>query len=240
MINAKTLEKIVTFRATYGLEVVKEIIMRKIFYQFYIISKKDRSNFYKERIYKSIEVKQLFVIEALAGREYWNNFKKLTLNKCVWYGRKPHNNDPINKLLDIGYHHLVEVIKKIFDDIDLPYELGLLHKAQNQNSKPLIYDFMEWLRPITVDRVLFITIKKERKILEKISQKDIAIFVNKIKQQLDRTFYHKKLGYCITLKYWIRLNALGLLSQINHNEFQKFYFPSLRHESRCKKKNPNT
>lgn len=232
--NAKILERIISFRTTHGIEVVKEIIYRKIFYQFSIVNKKEKIIFYKEKLENIKDKEDIFIVEALAAREYWNYFKTLTSARCDWYGRKPHNNDPINKLLDVGYHFLVGIITKIFNEINLPYELGLLHTAQSQNSRPLVYDYMEWLRPIVVDRALLVIIRKKKNRLTEISQLDIAIFINKLKKEMSKYYFNKELGYCITLEYWIRLNALNLMSSINHNKYPKLSFPSLRHESRCK------
>ena len=139
-------------------------------------------------------------------------------------------------MLDIGYHFLLEVILKIFGEIELPCELGLLHRAQSRNAKPLVYDYMEWLRPIVVDRVLLTVLRKKKNKFEKINKKDISVFINKLKEQLNKTYYNKNLGYCIKLEFWIKLNALNLLYGINHNSIPIWNFPSLRHESRCKNK----
>jgi CRISPR-associated endonuclease Cas1 len=141
---------------------MKDIIITKISYQFKIFKRKDRVNFYKEKIIKLSKKEDIFIIEAQAAKEYWFSFNRLISTKVDWYGRNPHNHDPVNQLLDIGYHYLTNEVSKIFDEIDLPYELGLLHKAQSKKSKPLVYDFIEWLRPIMVDRVLLVYLKKKK------------------------------------------------------------------------------
>jgi CRISPR-associated endonuclease Cas1 len=234
--NSKILERIITFRSVHGENVMREIIYRKIFYQFSLVKRKDRIIFYREKLDTIKDIKDIFLIEAMSAREYWNDFENLTRDKCQWYGRKPHHEDVINKLLDVGYHYLGGIISKIFEDINLPSELGLLHRAQSKSSKPLIYDFIEWVRPLVVDQTLFILLRKKKKKVVKVSPKDIAIFINKIKKQLKRQYFNKHLGYCITLEFWIRLNALNLMSGINHNILPRWNFLSLRHESRCKNK----
>lgn len=236
--NAKTLENLVSFRSVRGIDVVKDLIFRKISYQFTIIKRKDRIDSFKEKISSLSEKNDIFIIEAQAAKEYWYYFSKLISNNSNWYGRNPHNNDPINQLLDIGYHYLVNEITKNFKEIDLPFELGLLHIAQSKKSKPLVYDFIEWLRPIIVDKVLLSYIRKKKIKLIKLNKKDIGIFINKIKNELEKPYYNKKLGYCISLRFWIRINLLNLLSAINSDELPEWDFPSLRHESRCKKIKP--
>lgn len=238
--NAKTLERIVHFRFDMGKDVIKEIMYRKISYQFSLIGKKARLAFYRERLSKVEAVEDIFIVEALAAREYWSYFKTLVSKKCDWKSRSPRAYDPVNKLFDIGYHHLTQVIAKTFEDIGLPYELGLLHKAQSKSSKPLVYDFMEWLRPIVVDRSVLVFLRKKKRKFEKITPRDIGLFINMIKNRFAQPHYHKKLGYCVSLEYWMRLNALSLLSAINHHCKPSWKFPSLRHESRCKNKKPQT
>jgi CRISPR-associated endonuclease Cas1 len=239
--NAKTLERIIGFRSYRGIEVMKEIISWKIFYQFSIVRKEIKKfNIIEERLENTNRKEDIFIIEAIAAKEYWKSYKEYISKKYKWNGRLPKNVDPVNKLLDIGYHYLTGVVSKTFEAIELPYELGLLHKAQSRKAKPLVYDFMEWLRPVVVDRSVLIFLGKKKLRVEKLTHRDIGLFINLLKKQLTRTYYHKNLGYCITLEYWIRLNSLSLLYAINHKKYPSWKFPSLRHESRCKNKNSLT
>lgn len=238
--NSRTLEKIISYRTHFSCELMKEILRWKIFYQLSLINKKNSISFYEQKFKGVKDNHDLFIIEALAAREYWAGFNKLISGKCEWEGRHPHQDDPVNKLLDVGYHYLVGILLKIFTQLDLPYELGFLHKAQFKSSKPLIYDFMEWIRSLVVDKTLLTFLRKKKKIVKKVSSKDIAIFVNSIKKNISKLYFNRHLGYCITLEFWIRLNTLNLQSGINHHIYPQWNFPSLRYESRCKNKKPQT
>jgi CRISPR-associated endonuclease Cas1 len=234
--NSRILEKIIAFRSTCGTEVIKELITKKISYQFLITNRMDRTRFYLDKVIKIDEKSNILILEALAAREYWKYFKVLIERRCDWKGRKPHGKDCANILLDIGYHYLVGVLTKEFDEIDLPYQLGILHVAQSKSAKPLIYDYMEWIRPILVDQTLLSFIRKKKKKIDTITPKDIAVFIIMLKTRLNRKYYHKQLRYCITLDYWIKLNAISLMSAINHQKYPSWSFPSMRHESRCRHK----
>lgn len=239
--NSKTLERIVCFRTQKSLDVIKEVISWKIFYQFCIVKKpRNESKDFEERLNAVTRIDDIFLLEALAARQYWISYKKIIHEKYKWDGRCPKKHDPVNDLLDIGYHYLMGIVSRIFEEIELPYELGFLHKAQSRKAKPLVYDFVEWLRPIIVDKSVLIYLRKKKLRIEKLTPRDIGLFVNLLKRQLIRLYYHKGLGYCITLEYWIRLNCLSLLHGINHNTYPSWNFPSLRHETRCKKNPPTT
>ena len=94
---------------------------------------------------------------------------------------------------------------------------------------------MEWLRPVVVDKVLLVIITKKKKVVEDVDEKLIKFFVYHMKIKLDSYVYHKELRYCVTFNYWIHLLLLDLMHSINTNKKYRPLFPSLRHESRCKK-----
>ncbi len=235
MSNAKWLEKVVDYRTVYGLGVVKEIISQKIKYQFDIIKSKKLAKAYINKIKTEKDSKTLLLIEARAAKQFWKIFGGQINGKTFWFSRNLHHDDVVNKLLDVGYHFLVQKVAKIFEEHDVPYEIGFLHKAQSKNAKPLVYDFIEWLRPIIVDATLLKFLHRKKKLFEHLDKKSIPHFIFEIKKSCKKSFYHKHLKYCVTLDYWISLNVLAMRSAVTENRRPKFYFPSLRHETRCRK-----
>ncbi len=233
--NALLLERFTRFREQYGLETTKILLLQKIRYQFSVIGKKELSaTFLKQIIYaKTINI--LLLTEARAAKTYWSTYGKQTASHILWHSRKPYAPDPYNKLLDIGYHFITGWLVKLFTELNIPTELGFFHRAQSAQAHPLVYDFMEWLRPILVDKIVYLFFKKKKKKVSSVSEKDIGRVVSIIKTALERRYYHKKLGYCITLAYWIKLTVLELEKSIRYNKPFNSIFPSLRHETRCKK-----
>lgn len=234
--NAKLIEKIFYYGEKHGLQFCKIIISKKIENQFAVVGQRERFLKFEKDVLNSTDIQSILLIEARAAREYWRLFgAKIIKNaKISWQGRKPHNKDIANQLLDIGYHYLTQRVASIFEKLDIPTELGFLHKAQSKKAHPLVYDFMEWLRPFVVDEILLKIIAKKKKSIENINQKLISYLVFRIKQELEQKYYHKKLRYCISLEYWIQLNILSFEKSVNQNKDYKPTFPSLRHETRCK------
>ncbi len=238
--NAKWLEKLVEYRNTEnGLTLSKAIIHQKIYYQFTVIQKRKEATRFLDEIKLVKNNQDLMLVEARAAKKYWQYLGEKIKNKIRWSGRMPHGKDVLNNLLDVGYHYLAQKVSKIFDEVDMPRDLGLLHKAQSKNAKPLVYDFMEWLRPI-IDDVLIKFLRKKKKFVEEVSNKDIAHFLFLVKEVFARDLYHKKFKYCISLEYWTKLIALEMRGAISENREAGFYFPSLRHENRCNKKPAHT
>jgi len=233
--NAKLLEHFVRYREECGLEIVRILLIQKIKYQFSVMGKREESTTFLKEIFEECDIQKIMLVEARAARVYWNFYKEKIGSKVVWKGRVPHQKDVVNELLDIGYHYLSNHIRKICEEIDFPTEIGFFHKAQSKNAHPFVYDFMEWLRPIVVDEVLLVVITKKKKMVEHVDKKLIKFFVSRMKIKLDSYVYHRELKYCITFNYWIRLILLSLMHSINTYRKYKPLFPSLRHESRCKK-----
>ena len=231
--NAKLLERMTSYRDKQGVFCSKKILSKKIKYQFQIIGQLKSSNNFIQNIIDSRDVQELLLIEARAARAYWHIFGKRIVQKVSWNGRGAHAGDVANKLLDIGYHYLANKLLTICQEINLPTELGFFHKAQSANTHPLVYDCMEWLRPIVVDSVLLKMIGKKKKKIETIHQKFIPVFISKIKHKFERDYFHRKLGYCVALEYWTKLVLLELMDCINTNKKYNPIFPSLRNETRC-------
>jgi CRISPR-associated endonuclease Cas1 len=236
--NALLLEKLTIFRETHGLGTAKVLIAQKVRYQFAVIGKKGMAKVFLEQITNAETVNILLLTEARAAKAYWGTYGKQITSRVSWYSRKPHAPDPCNQLLDIGYHFITGWFVKLFAELNIPTEFGIFHRAQSAQAHPLVYDFMEWLRPILVDKIIYLFFRKKKKMISNISEKDIGRTVSMIKKALERRYYHKKLGYCITLAYWIKLAIFELEKSIRHNEPFNPIFPRLRHETRCKKITP--
>jgi CRISPR-associated endonuclease Cas1 len=193
-----------------------------------------------EEMYKTNNIEEILLIEARAAKKYWGTFGNLLISKTSWHGRKAHDDDPINTLLDIGYHYLNQNIKKLCIETDIPTELGFFHKAQNKRSDPFVYDFMEWLRPLVVDSVVLHHFRKKKKYKNRLSDREVPVIINKIKNAFATKYYHRKLGYCVNLEYWTKILLLSFIKSVNENQLWKPLFPTMRHESRCKTKSRDT
>lgn len=233
--NAKLLEYMIRYRDTYDLAMTKTILSQKIFYQYAIVQEKQEGKVYREQLASQINVQSAMLVEARAARRYWSLYKKRLGNKIVWVGRVPHGKDCANTLLDIGYHYLTHYLVKICEEINIPTELGFFHKAQSKNAHPFAYDFMEWFRPIVVDQVLLKVVSRKKNKIEVVDEKLIKYFLGAVKRKLNTYLYHRKLKYCLQFDYWIHLMLLEFVSAVYENKEYKPLFPSLRHESRCKK-----
>jgi len=234
--NAKLLEHLVKYREQSGLEVVRTLLNQKIKYQFSVVGKRKESIAFRKEIKEESDMQKIMLIEARAARVYWSVYKEKLKNKVEWKGRDPHGKDIANQLLDIGYHYLAGRLAKMCIQVNLPTELGFFHKAQSKDSHPFVYDFMEWLRPVVVDSVLIKVLSRKKKTVSFVDAKLISLFVFHIKNKFDSYLYHKKLGYCISLEYWIELLLLEFVGAVNNSKKYEPLFPSFRHESRCVRK----
>jgi CRISPR-associated endonuclease Cas1 len=228
-VNAKWVEKIIGYKETpLTFLLIQKILQEKIERQFWFIKKP-----LSEKILLTQSNQEILLIEARCAKNYWH-FWKTRLNSTIHFpGRIQHGTDPVNHLLDIGYHFLNQHIQKTCEELDIPTEIGFLHKAQNKDSHPLVYDVMEWLRPYIVDHVVFSYVHKKKKPNTTITQKDIAIVVSKIQKRLEEKVYHKERKVCIHRKYWIKLYLLEIRNAVSEKREAYFVFPPKRHDTRC-------
>ncbi len=119
------------------------------------------------------------------------------------------------------------------EEIDMPTEIGLLHKAQSKDSHPLVYDLIEWLRPFIVDHIVYTHFSKKKKVVVELESKDIPILISKIKLFLEKAMYHSDRKACITVVYWIKLYLLEVRNAVTEQREFNFIFPPLRHDTRC-------
>lgn len=236
--NARLLEKLIIYRQTQGLACAKTLLAQKIKYQCAVLGARKDSMVFVDQVKHASDIASLLLIEARAARLYWKKIGKKIQAKAVWFGRQAGRKDPVNQLLDIGYHYLTQKTINICQEINLPTELGIFHKAQGPKVHPLVYDFIEPWRPIMVDEVLLKVIGKKKQPIDTVDGKLIAYFIVRIKKKAEAHFFHKQLDYCITLDYWVRLLLLAFMSCVHLGKQYRPIFPSLRHESRCQKKPP--
>lgn len=231
--NSKFLEKIIAFREKRGLETTKTILAKKIHFQFGILYKTPLARLYIQDMNKVKDIQEAMLLEARAAKTYWKIYGEKLTGKIEWYSRKPHKGDVCNKYIDIGYHYLLQKIEKMFIEIELPPNIGFFHKAQSKKSLPLVYDFMEWIRSIAVDKVLINLFRKKKVKVVNFKKETVGLFLSKIKNEFDKHYFHRDLKYGITLDYWIHLTLLDLQKSVNQNKKFDPVFPSLRHETRC-------
>jgi CRISPR-associated endonuclease Cas1 len=234
--NARFLEKLILYRQNYCIEFCKTILKQKIKNQFSVVGGRKYSTKFLDEIEKENQIQNLLLIEARAAKFYWKFFREKIKLDYNFKTRDYKNKDIVNQLLNIGYHYLVSRLEKTFIELEIPTEIGFFHKAQTKKSKPLIYDHMEWLRPMIVDKNIIIFLNKKKKPVISLSQKDISKFLSKIKKGFEINYYHKKLTYCLNLDYFTKLVLLNFIESVNKESFFKPTFPSLRHENRCRNK----
>lgn len=238
--NAKWIERIIQYRETYyGTEIIKTILHEKVSRQMKLIQKYNKTFVSPIIVIPGKTISQTLLCEARYAKLYWKHYSTLLPVWCNWKTRKPHSDDIVNKLLDIGYHTLVTILQKKCEEFDIPTEIGLFHKAQSKKAHPLVYDIMECFRAVLVDSILlrFLHMKKEP--IEKIDSEIISHFLHDIYEQLDYEYYHSQRKSCISMSYWIDLVLLELRGSVSEKRLFKPKFTPYRHENRCNKKSPH-
>lgn len=232
IMNVKFLEKIIYYRqSTYGKILIRTILNQKIRRQMHLI----KHPFERWLIPDDADITEYMLYEARAAHHYWMQWRKNLTEKVDFPGRKHHHKDPVNQLLDIGYHFLTQEINKRCIQHNIPVEIGILHRAHSTDATPLIYDLMEWLRP-TIDHVIYTYFRKKKHAIKEIDKKSIGIIINKIKCKLEKKYYHQKRKHCISLSYWIDIYLLSVRHAIMNNTKINISFPPVRNDTRCTKK----
>lgn len=171
--------------------------------------------------------------EARGAKHFWNEFRSLLPPWCVFKKRQPHSPDITNKLLDIGYHHITNLVKKILEKYSIDSGLGILHVAHKTNSAPLAYDLVELFRSDIVDSEVLRFLRLKKKPIFELKEKDIARFISRINRRLQRRYFVKIYTKCCPYGYYMELQILKFIRAINHNEvFIPINLPT-RHEGRC-------
>lgn len=202
-----------------------------------IILKKYKLNRKFSKSKKLESIQDVLLYEARNAKNFWREFSYLLPSWCVFKTRVPHSETDItNKLLDVGYHHLANEVKKNFIKYNIPTELGIIHVAGNSSDTPLVYDLMEIFRGDIVDTEVVRFLRLKKKPILKIKQKDISHFIYEINQRMNKKYFLKEFRRCQTYRYYMELQILKFVKAVNHKSvFSPIYLPS-RHDNRCSKK----
>jgi len=232
--NALRLHRIFKYKSSPKcLATAARIIQTKVKRQS-VLLKKYKVAGYECDIKSVRNMRQLLLEEARAAKYFWSKYRS-NLSKELRFYRRPKSVDPINRLLDIGYHHLAGKVRKILIAHAIPTQVGLLHSANSTDAGPLVYDLMEMFRADIVDSELirFVHLKKKPIVVD---QKLIAAFLFRVNARLQKLFYIKEFRQCHTYLYYIELQILRFIKGVNHNEiFNPLHLPT-RNESRCNTK----
>ncbi|CAN5135351.1 hypothetical protein BH11PAT3_BH11PAT3_0460 [soil metagenome] len=231
-INALWLSRIQKYKNTpFLIDTSKVIIELKIERQS-ILLKKYKKMPLEKNIFKASTMQDVFLTEARTARSYWKEFKTL-LPQYDFPGRKPHNPDIVNRLLDVGYHHLAGLVSGILDKHDVPAAIGFMHVARTADAKPLVYDLMEMFRADLVEAEVLRFLRLKKKPLVEISGKNIGHFIHEVNERLNRPYFLKDFNRCHTYGYYMGLQILKCLKAVNHNAvFEPLFLPT-RHDMRC-------
>ena len=214
-----------------SLETAKKLIEIKSARQARLLARYDRP-FTKVNFENAHSIGAVMLEEARCAKKFWREFSSL-LSKTGFTGRHARSSDPVNHLLDIGYHHLTNETKKILEKYDIPMALGVLHSPRTAKSAPLAYDLVEMFRSDIVDAEVLKFFRLKKKLPIEVSNDSIPYFLHDINERLNRKFYLKDFKQCHTYLYYMELQILKFIKAVNHKEvFMPIYLPS-RHESRC-------
>ena len=211
------------------LKSAEQIIFHKITRQNAILTRYKKDTF-PHHVQTFENTQHLMLYEGRAAQHYWRRFHTLLPSYSDFMGRKARSTDTVNRLLDIGYHHLTNKVKRILERLQIPADLGLLHVARNADSTPLAYDIVELFR---ADIEVLTYLRRKKKELTSLEQEDIAHFLAHINQRLARKHYLQTFKQCHTYSYYMELQVLKFVFAVNHKrEYLPIVLPS-RHDSRC-------
>lgn len=233
--NSLWLARICKYRNSQKLlEMVKKIIEIKILGQGALLKRYGGRQIYSG-IGKVQTVQEVLLEEARCAKIYWHHFKFLLPLpfREFFTGRKAHSSDMVNRLLDIGYHHLSGAVKRTLDRLKIPSEVGLLHEPHRADSTPLVYDIVEMFRSDIVDAEVLRLFRLKKKVFTEIKQNDIARFVHNLNKRLEKKHYFSYFRCCYKYSYYVELQIQAVVKAVNHNDiFRPIILPT-RHENRC-------
>jgi len=213
-----------------AIETAKKLIDVKVERQSALL-KKYRQESLKTKIDQRLSLTEVLLEEGRVAKQFWKRFKKLIPN-LDFPGRKPRGDDVVNKLLDVGYHHLINVVKKILEKYNIPADMGILHVARNSDSAPLAYDLVEMFRSDIVDAEVLRFLRLKKKVPANIGA-EVSHFLHEINERLDKKYYLKDFKMCHSYRYYMEVQILKFVKAVNHKQvFDRIKLPS-RHESRC-------
>ncbi len=237
--NALWLERMAKYRETpYALTSIKVLLFLKDTRREVLLK--------KFHIHTSVHphssattIEQILLIEARNAKTFWREYGILLPAWCGAFARKPREKDVVNRLLDIGYHHLATVVEKNIIAHVISPALGLIHRAHRSDSVPLVYDLMEMFRADCVDAVLLTFLRQKKKPLTEVNQRTIGMFLHAVNVQLEKQYYLTTFKQCHTYRYYMDLQITKFVKAVNHRTvFEALHLP-IRHENRCTKKLDN-
>ena len=214
-----------------SIETAKKIIGLKIVRQKVLLAKYAKTTASSSIGFKN-SIGEILLEEARMAQKFWQEFGKLLSKELDFPGRKPRNNDITNRLLDIGYHHLSNVVRQILKRLEIPTPLALIHVARTARSEPLAYDLVEMFRADIVEAEVLKFLRLKKKKPEHI-ENEIAHFLHEINERLEKKYYLKDFKTCHMYRYYIEIQILKFVKAVNHKQvFEPVKLPK-RHESRC-------
>ncbi|MEI6864133.1 MAG: CRISPR-associated endonuclease Cas1 [Candidatus Adlerbacteria bacterium] len=230
--NSLWLERVSVYRTTpLALLSAKELLEIKDSRRTHLLKK------YKldipHRAYTGADTyERILLCEARNAKVFWEAYATLLPVWCASFKRKPHGPDVVNKLLDVGYHHLATKLEKIIGEKHISSSLALIHRAQSATSKPLIYDLMELFRADTVDFVLLKYLRLKKKPITN-AQEHIGHFLAEVNATMDIPHYLRDFKQCHAYRYYMELQVVKFIKAVNRREvFEPLLLPR-RHDSRC-------
>lgn len=231
--NALWLERICSYR--HGgeyLETCRRLIDIKV-RQSYILLHKYDCKPYTYKFPEILTYPKILLYEGRVAKQYWKLYKTILPTWTHFKGRKPHALDIVNRLLDIGYHHITQKVIHLLDTHEVSSAVGLLHRAHKSTSHPLVYDLVELFRADLVDEFLIHFVRQTKKPIDTLTSKHISRFLHNINLLCKKKHYLRDFKQCHTYEYYMELQVLKLIKAINHKEvFNPIILPS-RHDDRC-------
>lgn len=163
----------------------------------------------------------------------WRHYGTILPSWVTYTGRQAQASDVVNKLLNIGYHHLATQIRNILDERDCTTALGILHVAQSSAATPLVYDLMELFRADIVDMSVATWLRQKKQPITTITQKHIAHVLHEMNERMDVHYYLTDFGQCHRYRYYMDIQITKFIKAVNHNEVFKPLALPTRHENRC-------
>ena len=213
-----------------------EVIKHKVKRQIVLLSRYKKSTKLSVNVANHLTLSYLLLEEARAAKKYWKQYSEIIPAFDDFSGRHPRADDITNRLLNIGYHHLGDIVRKILTNNNIPPEVGLIHSARRMKSSPLVYDIMEMFRADVVDAEVVRFLRLKKKPFAALSQENTARFLRGINKRIERKFYLSNFKECRSYRYYIELQILKLVFAVNNMTiFHPINLP-VRHDSRCSKK----
>ncbi len=214
-----------------AIESARTIIKVKISRQSRLIERYNRTPLPTDIGFKN-SIQDIMLEEARAAKHFWREFKRLLPFWAAFPGRQSHGEGEVNKLLDVGYHHLMTVLRQILLKYDVPTEMGLLHMPRNADSAPLIYDLVEMFRADIIDAEVLRFLRLKKKKIVRL-EKEIPHFLHEVNERLNRRYYLKDFNMCHAYRYYMEVQVLKFVKAVNAGEiFAPVTLPT-RHENRC-------